>query len=205
MKRDVIIIDDHPLIGSAIRCAVEKHPMTGGVYVFNVALDGISFAMKIKNKAIVIIGLPASEIDSRETLSQLRRTQEDNVAILVYSASEWLDEEIKAMLLGAHGVAHKWRGIEELKIAFETIMSGRVYFSGKALSTAIEWHSNYFKNKLSKLSSREISIAKEIANGFSNKEIGEKYHISHKTASAHKANIFKKLEIKNISQLIKIL
>jgi len=53
------------------------------------------------------------------------------------------------------------------------------------------------------LTDREIEILKLIAEGYSNKEIGDKLFISHRTVDTHRTNLMKKLSIHNIAGLIR--
>ncbi len=57
--------------------------------------------------------------------------------------------------------------------------------------------------KMADLTSREIEILKLIAEGFSNKEIGEQLFISHRTVDTHRTNLMNKLEVNNIAGLIR--
>jgi two-component system response regulator NreC len=41
-----------------------------------------------------------------------------------------------------------------------------------------------------------------IAQGYSNKEIGDKLFISHRTVDTHRTNLMRKLDAKNIAALI---
>jgi two-component system response regulator NreC len=52
------------------------------------------------------------------------------------------------------------------------------------------------------LTERETEIIKLIAEGFSNKEIGSKLFISHRTVDTHRTNLMKKLDVGNIAGLI---
>lgn len=60
-------------------------------------------------------------------------------------------------------------------------------------------HSNEDQNTI--LSSREVDILKEVALGFSNKEIADRLFISINTVITHRKNITDKLGIKSISGL----
>jgi len=53
------------------------------------------------------------------------------------------------------------------------------------------------------LSKREIEIIKLIQEGLTNKEISERMFISLKTVESHRTNIFRKLRIKNVAELLK--
>ncbi|MBK7390639.1 MAG: helix-turn-helix transcriptional regulator [Bacteroidetes bacterium] len=48
------------------------------------------------------------------------------------------------------------------------------------------------------LSPREIEVTQLIADGMTDREIGEKLDISHKTVSTHRKNILRKLGLKNM-------
>jgi DNA-binding NarL/FixJ family response regulator len=56
---------------------------------------------------------------------------------------------------------------------------------------------------LKDLTEREIEILTQIAEGLSNKEIGEKPFISHRTVDSHRTNLMKKLEVHNIAGRIR--
>ena len=53
------------------------------------------------------------------------------------------------------------------------------------------------------LSAREIEIIQQIANGLTNRQVGALLDISDKTASTHRKNILRKLQIKNTALLIR--
>jgi DNA-binding NarL/FixJ family response regulator len=56
-----------------------------------------------------------------------------------------------------------------------------------------------------KLSNREIEIAQQICKGLNNAEIAEKLILSYHTIKTHRKNIYTKLGISNITELIEIL
>ncbi|MBU0489629.1 MAG: LuxR C-terminal-related transcriptional regulator [Bacteroidetes bacterium] len=58
-------------------------------------------------------------------------------------------------------------------------------------------------NKLKKLSTRELDVITEIGNGLTIKEIAAKLHLSPHTVDTHRKTISRKLELKNLAQIIK--
>ncbi|MDT9105777.1 LuxR C-terminal-related transcriptional regulator, partial [Escherichia coli] len=52
------------------------------------------------------------------------------------------------------------------------------------------------------LSNREVTILRYLVSGLSNKEIADKLLLSNKTVSAHKSNIYGKLGLHSIVELI---
>lgn len=53
------------------------------------------------------------------------------------------------------------------------------------------------------LSQREIEITQLIADGLTDRKIGEQLTISDKTVSTHRKNILRKLNLKNTAMLIR--
>lgn len=58
------------------------------------------------------------------------------------------------------------------------------------------------QQETAELSEREITILKDVAMGFSSKEIADKNHISPHTVITHRKNITRKLGIKTVSGLV---
>lgn len=56
-----------------------------------------------------------------------------------------------------------------------------------------------------KLSEREIEIAEKICQGLNNNEIAEQLNLSYHTIKTHRKNIYTKLEISHVTELIEIL
>lgn len=52
------------------------------------------------------------------------------------------------------------------------------------------------------LTAAEIAIIKQLAIGFTNKEIAVRMNLSTKTVETHRANIFRKLHTSNVAQLV---
>jgi DNA-binding NarL/FixJ family response regulator len=101
------------------------------------------------------------------------------------------------------GYLLKNSGKEELINAIKSVMSGNKYFdSGVTLSLLNNKNTDSKIKENHDLTEREIEILKLIADGFTNKEIGEKLFISHRTVDTHRTNMMRKLEVNNIARLI---
>ena len=70
-------------------------------------------------------------------------------------------------------------------------------------NSLIENNAFEYDTKKALLTEREIEILKLISEGLSNKEIGDKLFISHRTVDTHRTNLMKKLEVSNIAGLIR--
>lgn len=54
-----------------------------------------------------------------------------------------------------------------------------------------------------KLSPREVEVVNYLIQGFTNKEVARELHISHRTVEDHRMSIFRKLEVKNIVDVVR--
>ena len=63
---------------------------------------------------------------------------------------------------------------------------------------------NEIPEEVKDLTEREVEILKLVAEGYSNKEIGERLFISHRTVDTHCTNLMKKMDVHNVAGLIRI-
>lgn len=59
------------------------------------------------------------------------------------------------------------------------------------------------REKLARLSGRELEVLQRIADGLSNKEIARELALSPRTVETYRANVFAKLEVDTLAQLIR--
>lgn len=204
MKK-IAIVDDHRIVRDGIRA------MLTGSTDFELVYEASNGSeMKMIPKSIVPdivlldIGLP--DISGLELIAFIRETAGSKILILTAEMEENLICE--AVEKGADGFLHKDASGEELINAMNVISGGEPYF-GQNLSSIVY---RSFKRKIKDLNSihnmpalteRELEIIRELGEGLSFKEIGNKLFISPRTVENHKNNILEKLELKNTIELVK--
>jgi len=62
-----------------------------------------------------------------------------------------------------------------------------------------------FSNPLDRLSSRELEVARFLAQGMGNQEICNELNLQKSTVSTYKNRIFEKLSVKNVVELLSVL
>jgi len=81
------------------------------------------------------------------------------------------------------------------------------FFSREVIDTALNSYKEIKEEKKKKediqLTKREIEVLNDISDGLKSQEIAEKLFISERTVEAHRGNIIKKLQAKNMAELIK--
>jgi DNA-binding NarL/FixJ family response regulator len=129
----------------------------------------------------------------------------ENIKILVLSATTNLKTVLKALELGAHGFISKFSSKDEFIFAVKSVLNSKKYICSNTIDLFIKEGAHC--NTLSSgdpsivLSNRELSIAKEISNGKTSKEIAQDLGISFTTVNKHRNNILKKLKINSSKHL----
>lgn len=113
----------------------------------------------------------------------------------------------KLFSLGASGYLTKNASDEELFEAMEEVLAEKRYLSREVrevLSKSLlePQHEQAAGTGFLGLSAREIEIVKHIAAGKTTQQISDSLHLSIKTVESHRRNIFKKLGVKNVAQMI---
>ncbi|PKP52946.1 MAG: DNA-binding response regulator [Bacteroidetes bacterium HGW-Bacteroidetes-1] len=200
----VIITDDHQMVIDGLK-AIINH--IEGYKVIATALNGRELlkSLEVVEPDIILLDIDMPVMNGIEALSEIRKSFHQ-LKVIVLSMHEEKSLVKKLTDLGAKGFLFKNSDKEELMIAMNRVANGGYYFSSSLTMNLInvEIHDN--GNPAPKtfiLTERETEILKLIASGLSNKEIGDKLFISHRTVDTHRTNLMKKLEVNNIAGLIR--
>lgn len=118
------------------------------------------------------------------------------------SARVYMDAALKS---GAKGFLTKGCSKDELVTAIELVSHGQFYF-GKDMEQPL--YHGYVRNlhgvdKVSELTIREVEVLKGFANGLTYQEVADELALSKKTVEVYKKGIYKKLALKNQTDLIR--
>lgn len=195
---NILIADDHQLIIDGLKSLLKNQ-------------DGINVSAEANNgrEALRMLGfLPVDVIlmdidmpvmNGIETLKEVKKLYPGIKVIIISMHNE--AGMIRSLIdLGANGYMLKSCTQDELLGAIRKVADGQSYFSTD-VTMALLKQANPGQNT-EFLTERETEILKLIAAGFSNKEIGDKLFISHRTVDTHRTNLMKKLTVSNIAGLI---
>lgn len=205
MNVRVLIADDHQLVIDGLSSFVNN---TDGFELVATAANGAEAIENIDlfNPHVVLLDINMPILDGIQALEKIKKNSVPPKIIMLTMHDETSIIK-KVMQLGADGYLLKTSDKDEVITAIQKVSLGQKYFSSEVALALAEGKkgksSSNDKAKMAELTEREIEILKLIAEGFSNKEIGEKLFISHRTVDTHRTNLAKKLEVKNIAGLIK--
>ena len=203
MSTQILLVDDHQIVIDGIRAllSTEKNVEIKGEAHHGVeALDMLE-VLKID---LVLMDLDMPVMGGLEATKLIRQKYPD-VKIIVLTMH---DEKamVQAMIdAGADGYLLKNSPKEELMKALAAVSAGDSYFPAEVKSILLQADFDQVRTgKLAELTDRELEILKCIAEGHSNKEIGEQLFISHRTVDTHRTNLMQKLDVHNIAGLVRI-
>ena len=126
------------------------------------------------------------------------------LALTMHDREEYFFAMLKA---GALGYVLKESGPEELLVAIRAVYTGEAYLSPGVTKAVLE---DYVTQRMDSEQSRYYSLTlreKEVfrlaAEGRTSREIAEILHISPKTVEKHRSSMMRKLNLNNLSELIK--
>lgn len=202
-KIKVLLVDDHQIIVDGLKSLFQN---TEEIVVAGEANNGREALRIIGNIGIdiVLMDIDMSVMNGIDTLKEIvRRGFEVKVIILSMHYEAGMVKSLTE--LGARGYLLKSSSQDELFAAIKKVALGQRYFSTDVTLSLMgkPAPSNVGGSLLaSQLTERETEIIKLIAEGYSNKEIGSKLYISHRTVDTHRTNLMKKLNVSNVAGLI---
>ncbi|MCD4746246.1 MAG: response regulator transcription factor [Bacteroidales bacterium] len=205
-KIKILIADDHQLIIDGIKSLINNVPQFDLIAEANNGKEAVKIA-KLINPDIVLMDIDMPIMNGIEATEKIKSFNPE-IKIIILSMHNEKGLVKKLIRLGADGYLLKNSDQNELIEAISKVASGQQYFSPEVtmslLNKETEIKSSFKANSIiSDLTDREIEILKLIAQGYSNKEIGEKLFISHRTVDTHRTNLMKKINVSNIAGIIR--
>ncbi|HEB27603.1 MAG TPA: response regulator [Porticoccus sp.] len=198
--KTVLVVDDHDLIRLGICRLLDDVPDIIVVAQASSGEEAITLVRKLAPD-VVFMDIRMPGIGGLEATQRILAKHPDTKVIVV---SAFNDEVYPAVLLkaGASGYITKTTDSEEIKVAVQTVLSGKVYISPQlAQMLVVNGLSLDAKSPLSELSQRELQIAELITRGKRANEVAETLSISPKTINTYKYRIYEKLGVTNDVEL----
>jgi two-component system nitrate/nitrite response regulator NarL len=202
----ILIADDHPIFRDGLRKLLEAEK---DFKVIGEASDGgeaIEMANQLKPD-VLLLDLAMPRIPGLEALRQLGSAVEAIKVILLTAAIE-REQIVDALHHGVRGVVLKESATELLLKSIRCVMDGQFWVGRESVSdlvriirdlTAIPEQGT--RKRSYNLTPRELDIISAIVDGYTNKDIAEKFSIAEQTVKHHLGNIFDKLGVSNRLEL----
>jgi len=122
----VLLVDDHPLILTALKAMIEN--LVPGVVVNAVSsAREARFTLRVQqDHDLMLLDLQLGDANGFELLTEVRRTDPE-LSVVVLSSSDRASDVIQAIDLGAMGFLPKRMTTEDLADALRLVMAGGIY------------------------------------------------------------------------------
>ena len=207
-KKTILIIDDHPLFREGLKAIIERDNRFEVVGEAGNGREGLRLAKELKpDLALVDMSLPDK---SGIQLTRELKNASLKTRIMIITMHSKVDYIVKAFRAGATGYVVKESASERLLQGMDTVLKGE-YFMDSSVSHKVVKKLMQFPEKGAKitdasydtLTPREQEIMVLLAEGLSSIEIADKLFISPKTVDNHRSNIFRKLNLHSVIELIR--
>lgn len=205
-KFKVLIADDHSMIRDGVKNLIRQNKELVVVAEAKSGQETLSQFEKYEPDLIILdISLPdknGMEI-SREILA---KNPEARIIILsMYDDEDYIS---RCLEYGVKGYVVKNESGGELDYAIRAVLSGKNYFSRQAQDVIFRKYSQNVTRKKQReevinLTNRETEIIELIAEGLTSQQMADKLFISPRTVETHRANVMKKIGVKNAVELVK--
>ena len=190
----VLVVDDHPVVRSGIVALVDAAP---DLDVVGTAATGEEAVRLVPALApdIVLMDLRLPGIDGDEATAQILEVA-PGVRVVVLTTYENDDAILRAIGAGASGYLLKASPEEELLAGIRAVANGEVALAPSVARVLVDRAARPVATASAPLlSPREVDVLRLVAQGFSNRVIGERLFLGEATIKTHLLHAFAKLEV----------
>ncbi len=198
----VLIADDHGIVRAGIRLLLERQ---GDVEVVADASDGVEAVEQAlaarPDLCILDVGMPRMTglQAAREIRSHIPSTHV--LMLSMHDDEHYLFEALKA---GASGYVLKREADQDLVGALRAVGRGEAFLTNAAERSIIrQWMADGAEGPVVPLTPREEEVVKLIAEAHTNAQIAAVLHVSEKTVESHRANVLRKLGMRDRVELVR--
>ena len=203
-KVEILIADDHAMIRQGVRSLLSRNEQ------WNVVGESVNGREAIQHfhdlrPDLMILDISMPEINGMEVAKHILTGNRDAKIIILsmYNDDDYIS---KCLEHGVLGYVVKSETGDQLEEAVETVLRGDCYFSSEVQKSILRRYSNSSRKRVSendiRLTAREIEIVKLISKGLTNQEMADRLFISARTVETHRANLMKKVGVKNAIELV---
>jgi two-component system, NarL family, nitrate/nitrite response regulator NarL len=199
----ILVADDHAIFRDGLRKLLEASDEAQIVGEASNGVECTKMLPKLKPD-ILLLDLRMPEKDG---LAVLEEVNFDTLPtrVIVLTAAEDDRDVVRAMRLGARGVVLKQSASDLLLKSIHKVYDGEIWLDNRMTAEVIDAFKKSAEAGMRRekplLSDREKEIVQLVAQGFRNREIGEKLFISEQTVKNHLHNIFDKLGVSDRLEL----
>jgi DNA-binding NarL/FixJ family response regulator len=197
----ISMVDDHRLFLSGVKAELE-----GSVDVVSASsdIDEAIDAIREHRPDVVLVDVHMPGGGGLAVIENVSETNPD-IKFLALSVSDAAEDVIAMIRAGARGYVTKSIAPEELVEAIERVHAGDAVFSPRLAGFVLDAFADIVPAEvdpeMDQLTPREREVLRQIARGYSYKQVARRLSISVKTVETHVSNVLRKLQLSNRHEL----
>ena len=198
----LLIADDHGIVRGGLRLLLERQP---DMQVVAEAADGIeAVAMALRARPdVCVLDVQMPRMTGLQATVEIR-AHAPEISVLVLSMHDDERYLYEALQAGAAGYVLKREADTVLVDAVRAVARGEPFITNAAERSLVrEWMEDDSCGPVEPLTLREREVLKLIAEAHTNREIGEILHLAEKTVESHRANLLRKLGMRDRVELVR--
>lgn len=203
----ILIADDHQMVRDGIRRLIETEPTWTVVGEADNGRDAVALVNQLKpDIAVLDMGMPG--LNGLEATRQIKHDV-PSTEVLIFTGVQNEETVLAVFEAGARSYLLKTEGKEHIAAALRALAEHKTYLTPEVgeivFARLLSGRKGTPEGETDRgrLTAREREIVQLVAEGRSNKEVADTLKISVKTAETHRAAIMRKLELGNISDLVR--
>jgi DNA-binding NarL/FixJ family response regulator len=192
----VVVADDHPLFREGV---IHSLSLEDDIEIVGEAVDGIEAVRLATNLLpdLVVMDLGMPQGGGIEATRRIAASV-PATAVLILTVSEDRDDLLQVLKAGAKGYVLKGVPADGLVHAVRAVTSGEVYVTPVLASSILrEMTREERVDPFERLTPREQDILELVAEGLTNREIGEQLYLAEKTVKHYMTNVLQKLHVRS--------
>jgi DNA-binding NarL/FixJ family response regulator len=198
----LLIADDHGIVRGGLRLLLDRQP---DMEVIAEACDGVeAVQLALRERPdVCVLDVSMPRMTGLQATVEIKSHAPDIAVLLLsmYDDERYLFEALQA---GAAGYVLKQEADTALVRAVRAVVRGEPFMTNAAEPSLLrEWMADDSTGPVEPLTLREREVLKLIAEAYTNKAIAETLHLSEKTIESHRANLMRKLEMRDRVELVR--
>lgn len=194
----ILIADDHNLIREGLKRVLEYQE---DMVIVGEAINGFDAegAVRTLHPQVVIMDVNMPGLSGLQVLRRIREEQLP-VRVVILTVAGDRNTLMEAVDIGADGYLLKDSDISELIKAVREVNTGETFIDQRLVKLLVSDYRGRKEpqgrsNPLDTLTDREVDVLRLMAEGRSNREIGEELFLSEKTIKNQMTGVFRKLDV----------
>ena len=201
----VVIIDQYEIFRLGLKSVLSKQSMHATIVGEAAGYQNIDTLLSATHPDILLISLDKINLADKEIVTYLKQTYPDLKLIVLTDCQDEKTIVNFAKNNRIEGLLSKTATPQDVAFAIQSIRYGNNFYSQTIKDILYNGYildASSRENEKIQLTNREVEIVLLCSKGLLAKEIAVRMQISKRTVETHKRNIFKKLGVSNMREMI---